>query len=287
MRRRLDTATFTLTLSKGLADRHRLPYDHVVRTLQEFGELLREVGQQVQHDKGIENPSGDFGIELLTNKGGFIFGKGSVKAVAAITRDTQNGVTAVTRVIHAAKMLERSKPETIDPSYAPILRRFARISGLQRQDKTELNIKLNEPGKKMKQAVFGERGIATIDSLSAAGLTLENVTLYGKLRELKDRSKEEEGGDTFWGELIAENGEIWRVQFSSDRLKAVLPLFRRQVVITGDATYFKANNPRLVAKSIDPDLERDYEKAFDSLQESYGDVLGDADVGELLKEIRG
>ncbi len=287
MRKNIETPRFTISLSKGLADRHRLPWEHVIRTLQEFGDLLRDVGQQVQRDKGVDNPTGDFGIELLANRGGFVFSKGSLKAVAAITRDTQNGVIAVTRVIHAANMLERKKPETIDPSYAPILRRFARISGLQRQDRTELKIKLQEPGKRTKQAIFGETAIATIESLSAAGLTLENITAYGKLRELKDRSREEEGGDTFWGELIAENGEIWRVQFSTAKLNTVLPLFRRQVVITGDATYFKANNPRLIAKSVDLDPERDYEKAFDTLRQSYRDDLGDADVVDLLKEIRG
>jgi len=287
MRRHLETPRFTVSLSKGLADRHRLPWDHVVRTLQEFGDLLRDVGQQVQRDKGVENPTGDFGIELLAGKGGFVFRKGSLQTAATITRDTENGVIAVTRVIQAANMLEKKKPETIDPSYAPILRRFARISGLQREDRTELKIKLLEPGKRTKQAVFGEKGIATIDSLSAAGLTLENVTVYGKLRELKDRSREEEGGTVFWGELFAENGEIWRVQFGVERLKAVLPLFRRQVVITGDATYFKANNPRLIAKSVDLDPDRDYLKAFDNLQNSFAEVFGDSDVGDLLKEIRG
>lgn len=287
MRKKNEIIKFTITFAKGLADRHRLPYDHVLRTLQEFGELVREVGQQVQRDKGVENPSGDFGIEILANRDGFVFSKGSLRATAVLTRDVGNGVTAVTRVIHAANLLEKKKPSSIDPSYAPILRRFARISGLQVLDKTELKIKLQEPGKKTRQAVFGEAGVATVESLSGAGMTLENVTVYGKLRQLKDRSREEEGGDTFWGELIAENGEIWRVQFSSEKLTTVLPLFRQQVAIMGDATYFKANNSRLVAKSIDLDPHRDYEVAFEHLQQSYSDTLGDSEVEDLLKEIRG
>jgi hypothetical protein len=55
-----DATTFTLIFRKGLADRNRLPIEQVIKTLQEFREMMREVGQQVQRRKGVENPDGDF-----------------------------------------------------------------------------------------------------------------------------------------------------------------------------------------------------------------------------------
>jgi hypothetical protein len=57
-------------------------------------------------------------------------------------------------------------------------------------------------------------------------------------------------------------------------------------MVTGDATYFKANNPRLIADRIVADPERDYLAAFDKHQGSDAAIFGDTDVQELLKEIR-
>ena len=68
MPRHSDAALFTIIFRKGLADRKRLPLAHVIRTLQEVDELIREVGRQVQKERGIENPTGDFGIELLAGR---------------------------------------------------------------------------------------------------------------------------------------------------------------------------------------------------------------------------
>jgi hypothetical protein len=281
-----DAAIFTIIFRKGLADRRRLPLSHVIRTLQEVDELIREVGKQVQKERGIKEPTGDFGIELLAGRSGMVFKAGSLRAENAVTRDLDSAQIVMARVLDTADLLEKQKPPSIDPANAPIIRRFARISGYQREDRTELGMEWRKAGQRTKTAKFTEAGIETIESISGAGFTVESVTLYGKLRELKDKSKIDEEGKFIWGELVADNSEVWRVRFPVSKLTEVLPLFSKQVMVTGDATYFKANNPRLIADRIVADPERDYLAAFDKHQGSDAAIFGDTDVQELLKEIR-
>jgi hypothetical protein len=284
----LDSAVFTVIFRKGLADRNRLPLEHVIRTLQELDELLKEVGRQVQRERGVQNPTGDFGVELLAGRAGLLFQKGSVRAAAAITRDIDSAEIAVHRVIETADALEKKQPASIDPSGAAVIRRFARLSGWQRKDKTELRLEWKKTGQRLKVAKFGEVGIQTIESISAADLKVENTTLYGKLRELKDRSKEpDEEGKWFWGELLTDSGETWRLRFTNADIGKVLPLFRKQVAVTGDATYFNAYNPRLDAHHIALDADRDYVAAYEKYLGSDAKVFGDATVEDLLKESRG
>jgi len=282
-----DSALFTIIFRKGLAERNRLPIEHVIRTLQELDELIKEVGRQVQRERGIENPTGDFGVELLANKSGIAFHKGSLKATAALTQDLDSAEIAVNRVMETANHLQRKRPASIDPSGAFIIRRFARLIGWQRRDKTELRLEWKKTGQRMKTANFGETAIQTIESISAADMTVEQLTLYGKLRELKDRTKEpDEEGKGFWGELVTDGGETWRIWFINADLDRVLPLFRKQVEITGDATYFKAYNPRLIARTFRKDVDRDYLAAFDKYEGSDAKEFGDTEVEELLRELR-
>lgn len=282
-----DSAVFTVIFRKGMAERNRLPIEHVIRTLQELDELIKEVGRQVQRERGIENPTGDFGVELLAGRTGIVFHKGSLKASAALTQDLASAEIAVKRVMETANFLQKKQPASIDPSGAPIIRRLARLSGWQRKDRTELRLEWKKTGQRMKAAKFGEIAIQTIESISAADMVVEGMTLYGKLRELKDRTKEpDEEGQGFWGELATDSGETWRVYFTNADLQRVLPLFRKQVVITGDATYFKAYNPRLIARSIVKDADRDYVAAFDKYEGSDANDFGDTEVEELLKELR-
>lgn len=279
---------FKVIFRKGLAERNRLPLEHVIRTLQELDAAIREVGREVQKARGVENPTGDFGLELLAGRGGFIFRKGSLQALSAATRDLENAAIAVTRVIHTADLLDRKQPASLEPSVAPVIHRFARLSGWQRETKTELKLEWLKPGERAIAARFGEAAIQTIDSISAPDMIVEAVTLFGKLRQLKDLTKElDEEGNAFWGELVTDGGESWRIRFPNAELRNVLPLFRKQVAVTGDAKYFQARNPRLDAKKIALDAERDYTAAFDKYQGSDADDFGDIEVQDLLKELRG
>ena len=55
---------FHIRFTEGLATRNRLPLDHVIRVLTEIKGMLESVGKQIQRQRGVENPSGDFGLEL-------------------------------------------------------------------------------------------------------------------------------------------------------------------------------------------------------------------------------
>src|SRR6185437_7159949 len=79
MKKRIEeNPTFSIVFKKGKANQNRLPLGHVLSTLREIEAMIREVGQRVQQANGTEAPDGDFGIELLANKDGVAFKKGSV-----------------------------------------------------------------------------------------------------------------------------------------------------------------------------------------------------------------
>jgi hypothetical protein len=282
----LDTPVFTVTFKKGRARNNRLPLAHVLATLQELDFMIREVGTQIQRDRGIENPDGDFGIELLAGASGVAFGKGSVKATALITRDTINGVESVNRVISTTDDIEKKKPGAVDEYGEYVLRRLPRISDIQEKDGTELRLQLAENGKITNQAKFSENGVKVIRSMSEAEFAVEHLTLYGKLRQLKDSSKDEEHSRYFWGELLEDNGNIWRIRFKRGDMRDVLPLFTKQVAIFGDANYFKTKNPRLDALTIKEDQERDYVAAFDDFRSAYGEIFQDRDPEVRMVTLR-
>src|SRR5439155_11952616 len=112
----VDEPLFEVVLSGGMAERHRLPLDHVIRVLQRIHEAIREIGKVVQRENGIEVPTGDFGIELLATNEGFVFTKSSVRSTAAITKDQGNGKEAVRRLMKTANHLEKKRPASISAS---------------------------------------------------------------------------------------------------------------------------------------------------------------------------
>jgi hypothetical protein len=250
--------------------------------------MIEDTGRTLQREKGIENPTGDFGLELVAG-----FNKGSVLAKIAITRDVQIGRKATERVIRAVKWLETMKgrpqrsrrvkqPEGIAAQFVTWLHRIAAI---QKVDKTEMHLELRN-GKRKVQAVFGEDAIASAETLRTPQFEMDGVSLYGKLYELRDSAPEEGEGTYFWGELRRENGEVWRATFKSSDFEQVVPLFRKQVAVVGKATYYAAQNPKIAVEQITQDVDRDYETAFDEL---YGcnKELYKASLDSLLKEIRG
>lgn len=142
-------------------------------------------------------------------------------------------------------------------------------------------------GKKKAEAVFTEAGISATESLRAPQFEMEGVSLYGKLYELRDsRPEQEEEGRFFWGELFRDNGEQWRVRFTNADMEKATGLFRKQVLVTGKAVYYRAQTPKVIVDEIALDVERDYEAAFDELYGCNKKVYG-ADLETLLKEIRG
>lgn len=280
--------TFSIAFKKGLANRNRLPLDHVITTLQQIQHMIREVGKKIQRDAG-EDATGDFGIELLAGETGLAFRKGSVQAAAAVTKNIEMAIPTLNTIIHTTDLLQRKRgkePLTITEYGEEVLRRLPKVAEIQEQDRTELHMSLSQGNRIIGSSAWGERGRATLKSLEAAEFTVEAVTLYGKLRELKDISRSDDQTGYFWGELLEDNGHYWRVRFNDSDQNKVLGLFRKQVCIAGDATYFKTKAPRVTAKEIHDEPMPDYLAAFDRFSEAYSDVFGDAEAEDVLADIR-
>lgn len=286
MPKRFDPAIFSVIFAKGKAAENRLPLSHVIATLRELDLMIKEIGKQIQRSSGDQNPTGDFGIELLADKRGIVFQKGSLKAKAAITRDVENGIKAVTRVINTTNSIDKKRPVSVDERDAPVLRHLAVITKVQEPDKTELHLELKPRGKPAKKGKFTVSGIQTIKKLAASDFKIYDVTLYGKLRGLTDRSRAEQEDD-IWGELTEENGNTWRIKFKPHDLDKARTLFTQQVIARGDASYFRTAYPRLDVSAIRVEEGRDYLKGLDDFARIYEDVFGETDPQDIIKELRG
>ena len=95
----IDCPVFTIKLQKGLADRQRLPLADVIAVLEEVRQMIADMGREIQRDRGIEKPTGDFGLELLAGPRGILFKSGSVQAHVAITSNIDTGILAAQRVV--------------------------------------------------------------------------------------------------------------------------------------------------------------------------------------------
>jgi hypothetical protein len=287
MPKKKTETTITITLDRGLAKRSRLPLRHVIDILRELQEAIRAVGIEVQREKGVKEPDGEFGIELLADSKGIVFHKGSIKSNAAITQDAQNGAEAFRRVMKTANILESRRPFRGLNGASVIVRHFAIIGVIQKNDQTELKLALSVPKKRIEKARFGEAGIEHTEKLRTSASSIEGLTIYGRLRELRDQSTSERGGKFIWGELVSDAGEKWRVRFKSTEESDILHLFRKRVAVTGRAEYYEAYAPRLVAETYHLDKQRDYEAAFEELYGMDADIYGKEDFGTILREMKG
>jgi hypothetical protein len=281
-----ENPTFSIVFKKGKANQNRLPLGHVLSTLREIEAMIREVGQRVQQENGAETADGDFGIELLANKDGIAFKKGSVAAEAVLTRDVKNGMEAIGRIMDITDSVEKKAVRAVDQNGEAVFRRLTAISKYQEKDKTELHLGLDVKRKPVKQTVLSQKGIHVLREMGKAELEVEAITLYGKLKRLTDFSVEDEP-KYFWGELREDSGAEWRVRFHISDLGRVQKLFTRQVIVAGNATYFKTKNPRVDARDITEEKPRNYLAAFDKFRKEYRDVFGDVEPSELLKDARG
>jgi len=287
---------FTVRFTDGLATRNRLPLDHVIRVLQEIKGMIESVGKRIQRERGAEAPTGDFGLELI---GGFQ--KGSVKAALAITRDVAAGVLAAGQVLETVtqlnatphpsrahtKRVARLQSGVVRGDYDPrVVTRLGNISKVQEIDKTRVEMRLVQTGgAKPLKAVFDQQTTEVINRLREPNFAVEEITVYGKLRGLRDRSDEgNESKRTFFGELVGDDGIDWRIEFKPRDEDKARQLFRKQVCVTGNATYYKAINPKLDVTDIEADEERDYDAAFDEL---YGasPELGKTDLKTLVRQL--
>ena len=283
----IDSPVFTIKLQKGLADLHRLPFADVITVLEEVRQMIADMGRDIEHDLGIENPIGEFGLQLLASPQGVIFKRGSIEAQVAITSNVDTGILAAKRVVDVINSLSNKKAALASDAERSVVRRLNRINKISERDKTELHLVLTKPGeKKPLEATFNAAAAATAWSLQAPVFEMEGTTIYGKLFELRDTDFDGDNEKGFWGELCRENGEKWRIHFKTDSTQKATALFRKQVAVTGTAKYYRIKAPKLIAADITADEERDYEKAFEELFGRDRDIYGD-DFQKALKEMRG
>lgn len=288
---------FTISLQRGLADRHRLPIGQVISVLNEVRQMLIETGREIQKERGIDPRPLDFGLELVAEEDGKTFTKGSLRARIAITNNVEVGIEAAERVLDTVYALNAPrKPSarfitaTQEPATAKIVNRLDRIAFIHEQSRAQARFQVAVPKalqplqpevKTRTTATFGSMAVKRIAAMREPVFTEEDVTLYGRLVELKDKAQIEVQGGKFWGELRRDNGERWRVQFDDEYQTTAAPLFRQQVRISGNAYYFQTRAPKLVATEVVPDEQRDYVGAFDELL-GVNKALYKADLATLL-----
>jgi hypothetical protein len=275
----------------GLATRNRLPLDHVIRVLNEIKSTLETIGKDVQREQGAEDPSGDFGLEIV---GGFR--RGSVKAAVAITKNQAAGVVAARQFLSTVNSLSTqfagrkrsAKSATVAAvAYDPrVVSRVGNINKVREIDKTRVEFSLvQRGGGRQEKATINDRTAEVLAKLREPNFAIEDLTVYGKLSQLRDPSGEgEESRKAFFGELVGDDGQTWRIEFRPDDAQRVAGLFRRQVHVTGNAVYYKALNPKIVAKDFGPDEQRDYDAAFDEMFGASPE-LTDTPLKKLIEEL--
>lgn len=278
----------TVKLTKGLADRHRLPLADVLSVLDELRQMIAEAGKRIQRERGVPLPTGDFGLEAVAAGDASFFRKGSVEMPIAMTANIPIGLLAVEEVVRTFGVLESEQgvPEPDRKLDQALLRRISRVARVQRRDRLDLEVKVNRPGlPEPLSATFSSAGMETLKALQVPTFQVEGVSLYGKLVQLVDYDPFDEQQRGFWGELILSDFERWRVQFKPSDEEIATRLFRKQVHINGRAVHYRVAAPKIVVESIVADTERDYEAAFDELFGSYKNVFK-ADLPTLLKQVR-
>jgi len=280
--------SLSIALKKGVATRNRIPLDHMIATLRGMQNMIREVGRKIQRDAG-EEPTGDFGIDLVAGETGILFRKGSLYTAAEPTKNIERAIQTFQTIVDTTDLLQKKtakQPLAVSDYGEEVLRRLPKIAEIQEKDKTELHLTVTEGRQTLSSSTFGARGLATLKSLESAEFKVEAVTLYGKLRELKDLSPSDRESKHFWGELLEDNGHYWRVLFKNSDQEEVQNLFRKQVWIAGDATYYKTQAPRLEAREIHGEPLPDYLTAFDQFSAAFADVFADAEPDEIIADIK-
>lgn len=281
----LDDPIITVRLTKGLAERNRLPLADVLSVLEDLRQMFAIAGRRVQRARGMANPTGDFGLEVIAGGGASIFKKGSVEMPIVMTQNITTGLLAAREVLSSFGALETDAgvPEPNRKLDQNLMRRISRIARVQRRDRTELEIRVEYPEfASPLQVTFGSSGMETLKVLQVPTFQVEGVSLFGKLVQLVDYDPEDDQEKGFWGELILSDREIWRVQFKAQDADRVTPLFRKQVHVVGKAVHYRVKTPKIVAESIVLDPDRDYETAFDEIFGSYKNVFN-ADFDTLMK----
>lgn len=281
---------FTVKLEKGLAERKRLPLSHVLAVLDELRQLITELGRDLQRRRGVANPTGDFGLELVAGESGIAFKAGSIQASVVMSERAATGFKVMQSVIQTVGLLDSDEfaEQSLDTDIdRRIVRRLNRIAKIQRTDKTQMVLSASKPGgSKPIAALFGSSAMAAVRSLQSPTFKVDGSIIHGKLYHLWDKTTADDEEEGFWGELRADNEETWRVQFRPEDEEKAAALFRKQVIVEGTAFHYRIAHPKLVCERIELDKERNPEAAFDELFGCDKNVFK-TDLTSLLSAVHG
>jgi hypothetical protein len=74
--------------------------------------MIIDAGRELLKERGVEQPTSDFGLELVADESGVTFHKGSLRATVAITRDIEIGVRAAQAVLATVHDLGTTRKTT-------------------------------------------------------------------------------------------------------------------------------------------------------------------------------
>ncbi len=272
----------------GLATRNRLPLEHVIRVLTELKQMIETTGRDAMKRRGLDDATPDFGLELV---GGFR--KGSLKAHVAITKNPETGIEAAREVLSTIDRLG-AKPRRVvkaklsgglppGPIDGRLVTRLGNIDKVRELDKVNVEVTLIPPkgsGRSVK-AEINDRTAEAVAAYRQPTFTLTDVTVFGKLFQLRDRQNEgDEGTRRFFGDLHGDDGARWRVEFPAEYAAKAAALFRRQVFVTGRAVHYRGIAPKLEAREFGPDDDRDYDLAFTEMFGASPELKG-IPIGKL------
>jgi hypothetical protein len=124
-----------------------------------------------------------------------------------------------------------------------------------------------------------------VRALQTPNAEVRGVTAYGKLIELKDNVEKDDHGRGFFGELLLDNGCIWRIRFREDQQAIAAELFRKKVVASGDVKYFRTRTPLMRISKIQMEPPKDYLQAFDRFVGSVPEIKNYG-LEKLLQVVR-
>ena len=149
--------------------------------------------------------------------------------------------------------------EELDPR---VLSRLNNTGKILEIDKTALQLHLQVPRNrdpaKLLKATFDQHSVHLVTQYQESTLQIEDVTLWGRLRGLFDRSTDLQEGKYFTGELLLDSGDVWRVRFDPSDKRKARELWSTPIYLTGRALYYRAASPKIIVSEFGPDEPRDY-----------------------------
>lgn len=192
-----------------------------------------------------------------------------------------NGVVNMLNQIRSPEFPEREKISE------DTLKEIQKIGSLLERSCNRISFKVSSDGR-INEGIIDEEVRSKILIAQIPTVHIEDTSVSGILYQLQDKPRVRKG-KYFNAEIFTQTGETWAVRFNRALLNAIGEFWRENVKLTGVATYYPTQRPRIIVDSIDK-IEKlapiDFEKA---LEEGFGiasDVFSDIPFDELIKDLQ-